>query len=338
MASVENPSAGALLSSNGTSPHVRTAGIAGLGMALPEQVVPNEPISRRLGVDDRWLQRRTGITERRHAAPGETLAGLATGAAREALERAGVDADTLDLVLVASTSQDDLLPNAAPLVAAGLGAGHVGAIDIGGACTGFVNALALAGGMVEAGRAERVLVVGAEVMSRIINPDDRPTAGLFGDGAGAAVVTAGGPARLGPAVQYSDGVAGPELIYCRNDERLVHMAGHETFKHAVRRLSESTIAAVEAAGLTLEDIDVFVYHQANGRILRAVGERLEIPSDRVIDCIDRLGNTSAATIPIALVEAERAGMLVPGARVLISAFGAGFTWGAMTIEWGGPDA
>jgi len=334
----EHPGAAALLSSNGASAPLRTAGIAGLGMAVPPKVVPNEPIARRLGVADGWIETRTGIQERRHAAPDATLAALAAVAAREALENAGVEATSLDLVLVATTSQDKLLPNAAPLVVAELGAGHVAAIDIGAACTGFVSALDLAAAQVEAGRAERVLVVGAEIMSRLLDPDDRPTAGLFGDGAGAAVVTAGGPARLGPAVQGSDGVDGPELIYATNEERLVQMAGQDTFKHAVRRLSESTEQAAEAGGLALEDIDVFVYHQANGRILKAVGERLGLPADRVIDCIGTYANTSAATIPIALVEAQRAGMLVPGARVLISAFGAGFTWGAMTIEWGAPDA
>lgn len=316
----------------------RTAGIAGLGMAVPPGVVGNEPISRRLGVAENWIETRTGIRERRHAAPGVTLTSLAAAAAGEALGSAGVEASSLDLVLVATTSQDELLPNAAPLVAAELGAGHVGAVDVGAACTGFVSALALAAGQVEAGRCERVLVVGAEIMSRVIDPDDRPTAGLFGDGAGAAVVTAGGPARLGPAVQRSDGVDGPALIYASHEERLVRMAGQDTFKHAVRRLSESTREAVEAADLTLEEIDVFVYHQANGRILRAVGERLGLRSERVVDCIGRYANTSAATVPIGLVEAERAGMLVPGARVLISAFGAGFTWGAMTIEWGTDDA
>lgn len=338
MHSDEQPGAAALLSSNGASAPLRTAGIAGLGMAVPPTVVTNEPISRRLGVAEGWIETRTGIQERRHAAPDATLAALAAVAGREALENAGVEATSLDLVLVATTSQDKLLPNAAPLVVAELGAGHVAAIDIGAACTGFVSALDLAAAQVEAGRAERVLVVGAEIMSRLLDPDDRPTAGLFGDGAGAAVVTAGGPARLGPAVQGSDGVEGPELIYATNEERLVHMAGQDTFKHAVRRLSESTEQAAEAGGLALEDIDVFVYHQANGRILKAVGERLGLPAERVIDCIGTYANTSAATVPIALVEAERAGMLVPGARVLISAFGAGFTWGAMTIEWGAPDA
>ncbi|MDQ4049780.1 MAG: 3-oxoacyl-ACP synthase, partial [Actinomycetota bacterium] len=202
---------------------------------------------------------------------------------------------------------------------------------------GFVSALALAAGQIESGRAERVLVVGAEIMSRVTDPDDRSTAGLFGDGAGAAVVTAGGPARLGPAVQRADGVTGPKLIFATHEDRCIRMAGQDTFRHAVRRLSEATEQAAEAAALKLEDVDVFVYHQANGRILKAVGQRLGLPSERVIDFIANYGNTSAATVPIALAEAEREGMLFPGARVLIAAFGAGFTWGAMTIEWGGDE-
>lgn len=328
----------ALLLPDDTSPRLRAAGIAGLGMAVPPKVVANEPIARRLGVDEGWIESRTGIHERRHAAPDATVSALAAAAGREALESADVEATSLDLVLLATSSQDALLPNAAPLVAAELGATEAGAIDIGAACTGFVSALALAAGLVESGRAEQVLVVGAEIMSRVTDPDDRPTAGLFGDGAGAAVVTAGGPARLGPAVQGSDGNAGPELIFANHEDRLVRMAGQDTFKHAVRRLSESTEQAADAAGWRLEDIDVFVYHQANGRILKAVGQCLGLPGERVIDCIANYGNTSAATVPIALVEADRAGMLVPGARVLISAFGAGFTWGAMTIEWGADEA
>lgn len=326
---------GALLDAPGST---RTAGIAGIGMAVPPQVVTNEPISKRLGVDEGWIESRTGIRERRHASPETTVVDLATAAGRDALERAGIDADALDLVLVGTHTQDSLLPTASPLVAAELGATGAGCIDIGAACTGFVSALALAAGQIESGRSERALVVGAEVMSRVTDPDDRATAGLFGDGAGAAVVTAGGPARLGPAVQGADGSAGPELIFATHADRKVRMAGQDTFKHAVRRLSESTEQATDAAGLTLDEVDVFVYHQANGRILKAVGQRLGLRPERVIDCIATYGNTSAATVPIALAEAERQGMLFPGARVVVSAFGAGFTWGAMTIEWGADDA
>ena len=339
MSSADHTGTAALLLADGAAaPSTRTAGIAGMGMAVPTEIVTNEPISERLGVDEGWIESRTGIRERRYASPDTGVADLATAAARDALERADVDAASLDQVLVATHTQEQLLPTASPLVAAALGATRAGTIDIGAACTGFVSALGLAAGQIESGRAERVLVVGAEIMSRVTDPDDRSTAGLFGDGAGAAVVTAGGPARLGPAIEGADGTAGPELIFATHDDRKIRMAGQDTFKHAVKRLSESTEMAVEAAGLKLEDIDVFVYHQANGRILKAVGQRLGLDTDRVVDNIATYGNTSAATVPIALAEAEREGRLFPGARVLISAFGAGFTWGAMTIEWGGEDA
>ena len=338
MHTAEPTGSAALLLADGAAAPTRTAGIAGIGMAVPEEIVLNGPISERLGVDDVWIETRTGIRERRRAAPDVTVADLAAEAGTVALERAAVAADSLDLVLLATSSQDQLLPNGSPVLAAKLGATRAGTIDIGAACTGFVSALALAAGQIESGRAERVLVVGAEIMSRVTDPDDRPTAGLFGDGAGAAVVTAGGPARLGPAVQHADGIVGPDLIFATHEDRLVRMAGQDTFKHAVTRLSEATEEAIEAAALKLEDIDVFVYHQANGRILRAVGQRLRLPTDRVVDCIANYANTSAATVPIALAEAERAGRLFPGARVLIAAFGAGFTWGAMTIEWGAEDA
>ena len=338
MSPADHRGTAALLLAEGAAAETRTAGIAGVGMAVPEDVVTNAPISKRLGVEEGWIESRTGIRERRCAAAETTLAGLAAAAGRDALERAEMDAASLDLILVATHTQEQLLPTASPLVAAELGATRAGTIDIGAACTGFVSALDLASGQIESGRAEHVLVIGAEIMSRVTDPDDRSTAGLFGDGAGAAVVTAGGPARLGPAVQGADGTAGPELIFATHEERKIRMAGQDTFKHAVRRLSESTEQAAEAAGLALDDIDVFVYHQANGRILKAVGQRLGLRSDRVIDCIATYGNTSAATVPIALAEAERGDMLFPGARVLISAFGAGFTWGAMTIEWGADDA
>ena len=338
MSSADHTGAAALLLADGAAAPARTAGIAGLGMAVPPEAVSNEPISRRLGVDDGWIESRTGIRERHRATPEIGVTQLAAEAGRHALERADVDASELDLVLVATHTQDALLPTASPVVAAELGATRAGTIDVGAACTGFVSALALAAGQIESRRAENVLVIGAEIMSRVTDPDDRSTAGLFGDGAGAAVVTAGGPARLGPAVQRADGVLGPELIFATHDERVIRMAGQDTFKHAVRRLSEVTEQAVDAAGLKLDDIDVFVYHQANGRILRAVGQRLRLPTERVVDCIGNYGNTSAATVPIGLVEAEREGMLSPGARVVIAAFGAGFTWGAMTIEWGVEDA
>jgi 3-oxoacyl-[acyl-carrier-protein] synthase-3 len=309
-----------------------SAGIAGLGVALPEQVVANGPIAARVGVDEDWIVTRTGVRERRRARAEETLTAFAADAGAAALASAGVPAHELDLVLVATLTQDELLPNAAPLVAERLGAAPAGAVDLGAACTGFLSGLALACGQVEAGRATAVLVVGAELMSRVVDHDDRRTAALFGDGAGAALVTAGGPGAIGPVLLRSDGT-GADCIRASHHDRLVRMRGQDTFRAAVARLSESTLEACAAAELDLDDIDLFVYHQANARITRAVGERLNLAPERVVDCIERYGNTSAASLPIALAEAEGDGRLRRGTRVLVATFAAGFTWGAGVIEW-----
>jgi 3-oxoacyl-[acyl-carrier-protein] synthase-3 len=305
-----------------------------VGTCVPPAVVTNAPIARRLGVTEEWIVQRTGIHSRHVAAPGERLTDLASAAGRAALERAAVAPDDVDLVLVATTTGDELLPNTAPLVAHALGAARAGAADIGAACTGFLSALALACGQIEARRARNVLVIGADVMSRITDHDDRRTAALFADGAGAVLVTeADGAGSIGPVTLGADGGAGAQLIRVERDEALIRMQGQETFRHAVARLSEATLQATALAGVGPADIDLFVYHQANGRILRAVGERLGLPAERVIDCIDRFGNTSAATLPLALDVAEADGRLQPGHLVLLGAFGAGFTWGATVIEW-----
>jgi 3-oxoacyl-[acyl-carrier-protein] synthase-3 len=303
-------------------------------MSLPSNVVSNAAIGARLGVSDDWIERRTGIRARHMAAPDERLAAHATAAAREALARAGVDPLDIDLVLVATTTSDEVLPNTAPLVAHALGASHAGAFDVGAACTGFLSALAVGSSQIESGRAACVLAVGADFMLRITDPDDRATAAVFADGAGAVVLVATDePSRIGPVVLGADG-DGAGHIFVERAEALIRMRGHETFREAVARLSESTLAAAEASEISLDEIDLFVYHQANGRILSAVGERLGLPADRVVDCIGEYGNTSAATLPLALAFSERRGLLGPGDRVLLGAFGAGFTWGAVVTEWG----
>jgi 3-oxoacyl-[acyl-carrier-protein] synthase-3 len=304
-------------------------------MAVPETVVSNAAVAESAGVTEQWIVHRTGVHERRHVAEGERLQDLAVRAGREALEEAGVDPADVDLVLVATMAADELTPNAAPLVALDLGAHGAGAMDIGAACTGFLSALSLATSQVECGRCDHVLVIGADVLSRITDKSDRGTAALFADGAGAGVVGVadGGPGLIGHIALHADGSGGP-TIRASHTERFIHMQGHDTFKAAVQRLSESTLEAVESAGLDLDDIGLFVYHQANARILAAVAERLELPRDRVIDCIDRYGNTSSATLPIAMADARERGMLEPGMNVLLAAFGAGFTWGAGVIQWG----
>jgi 3-oxoacyl-[acyl-carrier-protein] synthase III len=237
-------------------------------------------------------------------------------------------------VLVATTSKDEITPDAAPVVAAEVGARRAGAIDVGAACTGFIAGLSLARGQIEAGSAERVLVVGADALVRYLDPDDRRTAALFGDGAGAVVVAATEPpGRMSTPVLRADGTKAA-LIYATHDERMIRMEGQETFRNAVNRLSEVTEEALARADTELDDIDLFVYHQANRRILSAVGERLGLDGERVVDCIERYGNTSAASIPLALAEAEADGKLIDGSRLLLAAFGAGFTWGGVVVDWG----
>jgi 3-oxoacyl-[acyl-carrier-protein] synthase-3 len=309
------------------------AGIVGVGGALPSRLVQNAEVSAQIGVTEDWIVKRTGIQTRHYADPRANLADLASEAGRAALLDAGLDGAELDLVLVASCSQDSVMPNAAPVVAHTLGAERAGSFDIGSACTGFISALAVARGMLLTGAASHALVIGAEIMSRHVDPTDRNTAALFGDGAGAAVCSTGAVGSLGPVVLGSDG-AHAGLIVADRDTQLLSMDGHETFKQAVRRLAEGTQAACEQAGLALADIDLFIYHQANARILQTLAERLEIAPAKVFDCIAQLGNTSAASVPLALAQARAQRTLREGMHVLLGAAGAGFTWGATVIEWG----
>ena len=311
------------------------AAVASVGTSLPATVVESGAIEARLGLAPDWIERRTGIRSRRIAAAHERLDAHAAAAAAQALERAGVDPGEVDLVLVATTTTEEILPNAAPLVADAIGATNAGAFDIGAACTGFLSALATGTALIDAGRAHTVVVVGADFMSRITDPEDRGTAAVFADGAGAVVLVATGePSRIGPVVLGADGGAGAVTIRVPRQPATIQMLGHETFKEAVSRLSEATVRAAAAAELALAEIDLFVYHQANGRILAAVGERLGLDPARVVDCIAEYGNTSAATLPLALAHSVEHGRLREGDRVLLGAFGAGFTWGATILEWG----
>lgn len=319
------------------APAARLAAIASIGISLPAAIVPNAPIAERIGVSDEWIRKRTGIHSRRMLAPDERLTDLAADAGRDALRAAGLNAADLDLVLVATTTSDEVLPNAAPLVAHALGATRAGAVDVGAACTGFLSGLAFGAAQIESGRADHVLLIGADAMSRITDPDCRQTAALFADGAGAVVLSlSSGLGRIGPVTLGADG-AGADLIVVEREEARIRMQGADTFRHAVARMSEATLEALALSDLTLDDIDLFVYHQANGRILRAVGDRLGVRHDRVVDCIGAYANTSAATLPLALDHVSDAGRLRPGDRVLLGAFGAGFTWGAAVVEWEIPE-
>lgn len=312
------------------------AAIAGVAMALPDRRVSNEQIARQLGVDPNWIAKRTGTRERPWALAGERLSHLAADAGRAALSQAGVDAADLDLVMVATSTADEITPNAAPLVAGLIGAERAGAFDVGAACTGWLCALAMACGQIEAGRAHYALVVGADFLSRFLDLADRDTAPLFADGAGAAVLAATEAAsgRVGPVVLHADH-SGADLIRLERGDH-IHMEGRDSFRAAVDSMAAVTAEALKACELRLEDIDLFVYHQANSRIIGAVGRRLELPSDRVVDYVDRFANSSTATLPIALSAAQSEGRLAAGQRVLLAAFGGGLTWGATVLEWSAP--
>jgi 3-oxoacyl-[acyl-carrier-protein] synthase-3 len=317
------------------APATTKAAVMSVATELPAGVLTSAELAASLGISEDWILSRTGIRERRRARPDERLTDYATRVGAAALAQAGVEAADVDLVVVATMTQDELTPNTAPLVAHALGAGRAGAFDVGAACTAFLSGLALGAAQIESGRAEIVLLVGADFITRIVDYADRRTAPLFADAAGAVVLGEGGGDRgvIGPIVLGSDGSHG-QSIYAAHDDRKLTMDGPEVFRHAVARMGEVTLDAVARAGLTIDDIDLFVYHQANARITRALGERLGLPAERVVDCIETLGNASAATLPVALATAQRDGRLQPGSRVLVSAFGAGFTWGGGVLEWG----
>jgi 3-oxoacyl-[acyl-carrier-protein] synthase-3 len=302
---------------------------------VPEGRLTNAELAESLGLSEEWIYHRTGVRERPRARPDERLSDFAARAGAAALERADVDAADIDLVIVATMTQDELTPNTAPLVAHALGASRAGGVDVGAACTAFLSGLALGAAQIESGRADRVLLIGADFITRITDYEDRKTAPLFGDAAGAVVLgpSDGGNGVIGAIKLASDGSMA-HAIEISHDDRLLRMDGPEVYRHAVKRMTQITHEAVERAGLTLADIDLFVYHQANGRITKALGERLGVPTERVVDCIEMLGNSSAATLPLGLASAHRDGRLKPGAIVALGAFGAGFTWGGGVIEWG----
>jgi 3-oxoacyl-[acyl-carrier-protein] synthase-3 len=308
-------------------------------MEIPPRRLSSAELAERLGLTEEWIVSRTGVRERPVAAADERLSDFAARAGASALERAGVDPAEVDLVLVATMTQDELTPNSAPLVAHLIGAHRAGAFDVGAACTAWLSAAAIAASQIETGRCRWVLVVGADFISRVTNWDDKRTAPLFSDAAGAAVfgAAAGEYGAIGPIVLGADGSNAAQAIVVDHSERKLRMDGPEVYRNALTRMAEATVAAVERAGLTLDDIDLFAFHQANARITRALGERLALDPERVIDCIENLGNSSAATLPVALAIAEADGRLRPGVRVALGAFGGGFTWGGAVIEWGGSD-
>lgn len=313
---------------------LRTAGIIGFGRALPENVVGNAPIAARLGVEPAWIAKRTGISSRRRSADGAGLSALASEAGRRALDAAGLNAAYVDAVLVATSSADDIVPQAAPIVAGTLGADRAMAWDVGLACTGFLAGLQQGAALIECGRANTVLLIGADVLSRHTDHDDRQTAALFGDGAAAAVLAPGGPATIGPVVLGANSQR--DVLFIDRTEGVVRMEGRFVYQHAVDHMERSCRELLEIADLDIDDVDLVIAHQANGRIINALRERFGLEPDRVADYVADLGNTSAASIPLALSLAEDDGRIPACGHVLLTAFGAGFSWGAALLTFGEP--
>jgi 3-oxoacyl-[acyl-carrier-protein] synthase-3 len=310
---------------------LRRAGIAGLGVALPEDVISTDAIAARVGVDPEWITRRTGIFSRRHLAPGATIADLGERAAREALADADVDARELDAVLVATASADEVMPAAAPLIAGRLGARGAMAWDVNLACTGFLAGLEQGAALIEAGRAATVMVIAAEALSRVTDHDDRKTAALFGDGAGAVVLTANGRHLLGASTLIAESDEDYALVV-RHDDRLVAMDGQAVFSRAVAGMERCCRDVLAQAGVQADAIDLVVPHQANARITSALAERLHLDPARVADEIAHVGNTGAASIPLALHAARADGRVPREGLLLLTAFGAGFAAGALLVE------
>ncbi len=308
---------------------VRGGVVTGWGIAVPDKIVTNDDLSTRMDTSDAWIVERTGIRERRI---GGTTSGLAIEAGRRALERAGRRPDEIDAVIRATTTPDGIVPGTSAKVQHGIGVPG-GAFDVNAACSGFVYALSVAHGLLAIG-AERLLVIGSETLSRITDWDDRSVAILVGDGAGAVVLEAtDGPGQL---LSWNLGADGSleHLLKCDHGGYL-YMDGKEVFRKAVRVVVESAEQAIAEAGLTPADIDVMIPHQANLRIISAACQRLGIPEEKAVVVIDRYGNTSSASIPLALDDALTTGRLEPGMHVLLTGFGGGMTWASAVLHWGG---
>ncbi len=327
---------------------LRYAAITGWGHCLPEGVVTNHDLAARIDTSDEWIWTRTGIRERRIAAPGETTSSLCTTAARRALACANLPAAQLDLVICASTTPDHLLPNTGSIVQQRLGASRAGAFDLNAACSGFVYALAVGAQFIRAGALNRVLIVAGETLSRFTNWDDRATCILFGDGAGAVVleatdqecgvlstvlgsrgdtehllaIEAGGSARPATADTVARG------------QHLITMRGSDIFRLAVRSMSRAAGEALAGAGVEAPDVRAFIPHQANLRILRSTQESLGVPWEKFVVNVDRYGNTGAASVPIALSEFLAVGDVRPGENLLLASFGGGLTWASAVVRWG----
>ncbi|MFI7011301.1 beta-ketoacyl-ACP synthase 3 [Streptomyces sp. NPDC050145] len=325
----------------------RAAVVTGLGAWLPPRVVTNDDLAVHLDTSDEWIRTRTGIRRRHVIEPGEATGDLAVEAGRRALKSAG--AETADVVVLATSTPDQPCPATAPAVAARLGMGAVAAFDVAAVCTGFVYALGAGAGLLASGFARSALVIGADTFSTILDPGDRTTRAIFGDGAGAVYLTAGDAAEPGALHGLSLGSDGEHsrLIEVRAGgsrqrstglsaevaDTYFTMQGRPVFARAVRHMAASVRTSAAESGWDLGDVDTFVLHQANARILAAVAAQLDVPAERFVSNIDRVGNTVAASIPLALADACHSGALVPGARVVLGGFGGGLTWGSAALVW-----
>jgi 3-oxoacyl-[acyl-carrier-protein] synthase-3 len=329
---------------------LRRAGILGVGSYVPPQVVTNDDLAKRLDTSDDWIASRTGIRARRVAAADVATSDMAAAAGERALADAGLTASDLDLIVVATSTPDypGSFPSTAAVVQNLLGARQAAAFDLGAVCAGFAYALHVTAQLVRSGAQRCVLVIGAETFSRIINWEDRSTAVLFGDGAGAAVVGEVSDGGYLGGVLGADGSGGPLLQVAAGGSRMpltasciesrqntIFQNGKEVYKFAVSIMGDAAAQAVESVGLQTSDVDLFIPHQANIRIIQKAAERMGLPMERVFVNLDRYGNTSAASIPLALDEAVKAGRIVPGALVVLVGFGAGLTWGANVLRWSG---
>ena len=321
-----------------------TAKICGVGKALPEKRLTNADLEKMVDTSDEWITKRVGIKERRIAAEGEYTSHFGSRAAADAVKMSGIPADQIDFIIVATSTPDTVYPSTACLIQKAIGATNAGVLDISAACTGFIYGASIAWGMIRSGLMKNVLVVAAEVNTSVVNWKDRDTCILFGDGAGAAVFTAHDAShkdgvlsmKLGGDGEYAP-LLGLPNSGCRPFPdaagRFIIMQGNEVFKQAVRNMAECGVSVLEQAGLTAADVSLLIPHQANIRIIDAVASRLGVPPEKVFVNIEKYGNTSAATIPIALCEALEQGRLKKGDVLVVDAFGAGLTWGAMAIRW-----
>jgi len=323
------------------------AHVTGWGRYVPEQILTNADLERMVDTNDEWIVTRTGIRERRVAAAHETTASMASVAALRAIRTAGLDPDDIDLILLATLTPDYWMPSTAALVKEAIGNTRAAAMDVAAACSGFVYAFSTAQAYVTSGLAKHVLVIGAELLTRFLDYTDRSTCILFGDGAGAVVVSGSSEPGGALGIELTTEPQGAYMIWLpaggaksppsretvARGEHYIRMEGKETYRFATRTLASTALASIRKAGLQPADVSLFIPHQANIRIIEAVAKGLDLPMDRMFTNVDRYGNTSAASVPIALAEAVNGGRVAVGDNICIVAFGAGFTSGAATIEW-----